>query len=294
MEPMSRMSVGYLQVLLSAAAFAFSSAVAKWAYALGFSPYSFSLGTSAVAVALLAGLTRGARWRPPAGVHPLTLLLYGLAGTGSGVLFNVALAHLDVSLATLLVFTYPAAVAAGDWAAFGRRPTPLQAAAIALTLAGAALTAGPVRGAVQAAGLFAALGTVVAHAAYLLLGERLLAGWEPKAAMAFTRLVNVAVVLAVSPAAAVSLARLDARRWGFLLFGTATAVLAPFLLLLEGLARVGATRAAVVSAAELPISLLLGVLLLGDRLTPLQGAGAALIAGAVVLIQWPTGREPKA
>lgn len=285
MHGMNKVQVGYLQILLSAATFAFSSVVAKWAYNLGFTPYSFSLGTSLIAVAVLAPLLRGRRWRPPAGAGTATLLAYGLTGAGSGLLFNLTLAYLDVSLATLLIFTYPAAVALGAWLAFGQRPTPTQAAAIALTVLGAGLTAGPVRGGVQAIGIALALATLVMHSAYMLLGERLLAEWDPRAATAYTRLMNAALALALAPAAAAGLAGLDAPGWAFLVFGALTAALLPFLFLLEGIAKVGASRAAIVSAAELPAALLLGWLLMGDRLTGLQGLGAVLIVGAVLLIQ---------
>ncbi len=284
---MSRTQIGLFQVILSATTFAFSSVIAKWAFARGLTPFSFSLGTSLITAMVMAGWLRGGRWRPPAGVRPLALLLHGLTGGASGLLFVLALAYLDVSLATLLVFTYPVVVAAGAWLVFGQRLTTRQIIAVVLTLAGTFLTAGPVQGGAPVLGVLLALSTTVTHAIYILLGEHVLTQWDPKAATVFTRLVNGLLAVALVPAAAPALLHLTGFDWVFLVFATVAGVIAPFLFLLEGLARVGASRAAIVSTAELPIALLLGWLFMGDRLTPGQGGGAVLITLAVVLIQWP-------
>ncbi len=290
---MSNIQVGYLFVFLSAASFSFSSVVAKWAFARGFTPFSFSLGASIIAVLCLGlGLRRG-RWRPPAGVGALAVTLFCLTGALSGLLFNLSLSYLDISLTTLLVFTFPAVVTLGAWVWFGQRPGPVQAAAIALTLAGAALTAGPVRGDIHLLGVLAALGTTVTHALYMLLGERLVTRWDPTAATAFVRAANALIIAAVAPGAVVALVHTDLAGWGFLLLGAAVAAVAPFLFLLWGILKVGASRAAIVSAAELPLALLLGRLFMDDTLTAAQGVGAVLIMAAVVLITWPR-REAEA
>jgi drug/metabolite transporter (DMT)-like permease len=50
---------------------------------------------------------------------------------------------------------------------------------------------------------------------------------------------------------------------------------------LAGMALVGPSRASVLSSLEVLVTLVLAFLLLGERLTPPQWAGAALILGAV-------------
>jgi drug/metabolite transporter (DMT)-like permease len=76
---------------------------------------------------------------------------------------------------------------------------------------------------------------------------------------------------------------------------------------LAGLARVGPTRASVVSSLEVVVTLVLAFVLLGERLGPLQWLGAVLILGAVALQNlgalrrvarvappawWPAGARP--
>jgi len=294
---MSDDAIGYLLVFLSAASFSFSSVIAKWAYGLGFTPYSYALGASLWAVLILALVARRRPWLPPRGAGR-SVLAYCLSGALSGLLFNVTLFYLDISLTTLLVFTFPALVALGAWLWLGQRPSALQAVAVTLTLAGAVLTAGPVRGDVHLLGVGLAVVTAVTHSAYMLVGEGLSRTWDATAATAFARGANALLSAAVAPGAVVALAHTGAAGWGYLLFAGVVAAACPFLFLMHGMARVGASRAAVVSAAELPLALLFGRLVMSDSLTWLQGTGAALITLAVLLIAWPAkgtpagGREP--
>jgi drug/metabolite transporter (DMT)-like permease len=291
---MNKYTSGYILMLVSATTFAFSSVVAKWAYARGFTPLSFTLSTSVLTVLLFLPLLRRAAWRRPAGAPWWALVLHPLTGAGSGIFFNASLAYLDVSLATLLVFLYPAAVVLGAWLFFRQRPTALQTVAMTLTVAGAVLTAGPVGGEAQWLGIGLALATMLSHTTYMLLGERIMAGADPKATLVLTRLATGLLVVAVQPRVVLDLGTLGPSNWGFLLFGTLVAVVLPFWSLLEGIGRLGASRAAIISTAELPAALLMGWFLMGDRLTWLQGLGALLITAALLLMHRPEGREPGA
>jgi drug/metabolite transporter (DMT)-like permease len=58
---------------------------------------------------------------------------------------------------------------------------------------------------------------------------------------------------------------------------------AAVILYLRAVSRIGAAQASLLSTLEPIFTIALAALLLGDRLTPLQLAGAALVLGAVVL-----------
>jgi drug/metabolite transporter (DMT)-like permease len=60
---------------------------------------------------------------------------------------------------------------------------------------------------------------------------------------------------------------------------------------LAGMAIVGPTRASVLSSLEVIVTLVLAAVLLGERLAPLQWAGAALILGAVAFQNAPVLRR---
>lgn len=282
-------TIGYLLVLLSAAAFASSSALAKWAYTQGFTPWTFALAVSLASLPVLAPFALRVRSRAggPGGEPPRwAVVVHAALGGLSALFFTVALAWLDVSLATLLVFSYPALVALGARVVFGERMDPGQQAAVVLTALGTLLCTGPVEGRVAPVGVALALATAVCHAAYMLLGERLLADWDPLQATFATEVALLLGTLVLRPATVPELLTLTPLQWGIALITAVWAGAVPYLALLEGIRRVGASRAAIVSAAELPIALLLGWGLMGDRLTSLQGLGALLVGAATVLVQW--------
>jgi drug/metabolite transporter (DMT)-like permease len=59
---------------------------------------------------------------------------------------------------------------------------------------------------------------------------------------------------------------------------------------LAGLPRVGAARASLLSTWEPVVTVILAVILFGDRFSLLQGMGGLLILGAVVMQAGPVGR----
>ena len=64
----------------------------------------------------------------------------------------------------------------------------------------------------------------------------------------------------------------------------------PFLAITEGIRRVGASRSALISTVGPVATLVLAALLLGERLTPTQLGGAALVFVAILSLE---GRLPR-
>jgi len=63
---------------------------------------------------------------------------------------------------------------------------------------------------------------------------------------------------------------------------------------LAGMAIVGPNRASVLASLEVVVTLVLAITLLGERLTPPQWGGAALILGAVAFQNLPALRRARA
>lgn len=282
---MTNHSLGRLQVLASSASFAFSSVAMHWAYAQGFNPYNLHLGISGIAAIVLLLSPRARGWTRR--LQDPAVWLYGLAGAGSGLLFGLALVYLQPGLATLLFYTYPVAVTLGAWAMFGRRPAARNWQALALTVSGAALTAGPLGGGVSRTGVLIVLASMLGFALYVLLGERVLEQWNATGATAAMRVMQAGLVLAVAPVAATRIPTGPPLVWIPVLLLLTVTVLAGFLLLTEGIGRVKAAMAALLTAAELPFTMALSWLLLGERFTAWQAVGAALIIAGII---WAEGR----
>lgn len=75
--------------------------------------------------------------------------------------------------------------------------------------------------------------------------------------------------------------------WAGLFAVVSTAV--SIVLLWESMARIGPSRTAIIGALELLFSILLSVLILGERITLLRPAGGGLILVGVLLVQLPDG-----
>ncbi|HWI53985.1 MAG TPA: DMT family transporter [Symbiobacteriaceae bacterium] len=284
---MSKTYLGYLLTILSALAFASMSLFIKFGYGAGMSAWSFSVIQSSMALAVL-----GIMWlREPRRRGPLPLpwvLLFLLCGATSGISFNVALVHLSISLATILLFTYPAFTAVGAWLLLGQRPTLAHGVALLLTLGGATLTANLADindGTTSLLGVGLALLAAVAHGLYIVVGEKIAGGLTATAANTLTRIAILSGSILLYPRVFAELPGVSARGWLICAVAAAVAGVAPFQFLNRGIALIGANRAAIASVAELPFALALGMLFQGDIIRPAQWVGALLIVAAVLVSQ---------
>ncbi len=287
---MNKTYLGYLFMLLSAGAFASMSLFTKMAYDLGISVPALMLIQS-----VLAQLMLGYMWRRepgPADPAPRPswwgLLLFASCGAGAVVAFNYALDYLSMSLGTILLFTYPAFVTLFAWGLLRQRPAGLHLVALVLTLAGAVLTTdvqGALSGRISLLGVGLALLAATAHGLYMVLGERVAASLSAVAATTLTRGMVLVAALALSPGVWAELPTISPAGWLVALLSTVVGGVAPFLFLNKGIAMIGANRAAIVSVAELPFAMALGLLFQGDRILLQQWLGAALIGAALIVSQ---------
>ncbi|HLN61094.1 MAG TPA: DMT family transporter [Symbiobacteriaceae bacterium] len=285
---MNKTYLGYLLTMLSALAFASMSLFIKLGYGIGMNAWNFSLINSSFSLILMGVLLVREPKVKRSRVSPLTLILFVLTGAAAAIAFNVALAYLSISLATILLFTYPAFTALGAWAVLGQLPWRSHLIALAMTLAGAVLTANisDLRsGAVSLLGVALALGAAVSHGFYIVLGEKIAGGLSAIGATALTRVAILSGTILLYPRVFAELPGVPWQGWLICLASALVAGVAPFLFLNRGIALIGANRAAIASVAELPFALALGMLFQGDVVRLWQGLGALLIVVAVVVSQ---------
>lgn len=291
---MNKTHLGYLLTILSALAFASMSLFIKMGYDAGMSAWSFSVIQSSFALILLTVLLlRDRRTSTTKGAGP-AVALFLICGATSAISFNVALVHLSMSLATILLFTYPVFTALGAWAMLGQRPSRYQGAALLLTLTGAALTANLTEirsGDISLLGLGLALLAAVAHGLYMVTGERIAGRLTATAATTLTRIAILSGSILLNPRVFAEIPQVSATGWLISLVAAVVSGVVPFLFLNQGIGLIGANRAAIVSVAELPFALGLGLLFQGDIIHPGQFLGAALIIAAVIVSQRETKEE---
>ena len=252
---------------------------------------------------LLATLALGALlWRREGFPRwsPRDWLILGSLGLTGVFLYNVfflyGLQHVEAGRGALVVAFIPAIIALADWLVFRLPMPPAKALGVALAMGGCLLVV--TRG--QPSRLFAGevgfgewllLGTALSWTAYTLINRRITARFSPLA-MTFGGCLVGWLLLTACALADRSLFDFSAATWRapagivFLgLFGTAAA----FTWYSEAIGRIGSTKAAAFINLVPVFAVLLGALLLDERLgAGVLAGGATVIAG--VLITHSAGR----
>lgn len=285
---------GTLMVAGGAMLLAVKGIITKFIYARGMDYEALVVVRAVIAVPLFwawalhhgaASAIARAPWRAIAAAAFAGALCYSLGS----LLDFYALTLIDASLERSLLFTYPAMVVVAA-AIIGRKlPTARVTAALLMTWAGVALAVGVLERSVLAANVTGAacvLLCAATFAAYFLMSERYTreVGSLPFTVFAMTGAAVALVAWYVPRHAALPVVP-DARSWWLIALLVLLSTLAPILLLAEGVRRIGAERAAIVSTVGPPFTIAVAWLVLDERLTPLQIAGTALIIAGVLLVE---------
>lgn len=283
---MSARATGWILIAVSAAAFGTLGVLIEFAYQAGVDKYTALALRFSMAVAVLAVV---AAIRRPPRASARTLAALFLVGGGGYVAHSfcyfTALQRASPGLVGLVFYLYPALVALGGHFIFRDRMGWARWAAVALAIAGTALTLPPPG---QTGGIELAVACAWIYAAYILGCSRLTRGVDP--------VVSATVIIAGAAVAYVAIAFAKgaplpptSRGWtlvaGMALVSTALAISCFF----SAMGRIGATPAAVGSTLEPLVTVGLSFLFLDERLTVLQLAGGAMIVAAVV---WLATRPP--
>jgi len=290
---------GAFLCLLSAAAFGTLGIFGTLASDAGASVAStlfVRFGLAAVVFALVLRLTGGlgALRRLPRRVV-LTGLGLGAAGYSlqSGLYF-AAIERLDVSMVALLLYTYPAFVTIAALALGRAQPSLRIGAALTVASAGLVLVllaAGT--GTFDLAGALLALGASLTYTTYILVSDRIVGEVDPFA-LALLVLTGATASFTVAGLVTGSLdLALSGEAWLWLILIALVSTVVAVSAFFAGLRRVGPSEAAILSTFEPPVTVALAFLVLGERLSPLQLAGGALVLAAVVVLQVPARRRAR-
>jgi drug/metabolite transporter (DMT)-like permease len=275
---------------VSACGFGLMAIFAKEAYAAGLGVTALLAARFVLASSLLWGLVavraRGRRGglRPPHRVVLASLALGAIGYAAQAGLFFSALRHIDASLTSLLLYTYPALVFCGAVALRREHVTPWKALALALASAGAALMLlGGGTGGLVAAGVGLALGAGATYAIYILFAEGAVARIDAflLAALITTGAAATFLVAGVVGGALV----FPAGGWVWIAAIAVFSTVLPVVTFMLGMQRVGAATASIISTVEPVVTVGLAVAIYGEALGPLQFLGGVLVLAAVVALQ---------
>lgn len=278
---MSRLQ-GYLAIVASAVTFATLAIFGRWAAADGVNTNSLLFLRFTTAAVVMGAICWFRRERLPAARSLWPLIGMGAIGyVGQATCYLTALQYASAGLVALLLYLYPVLVAGLSVVFLRERLSWPRVLALGLALAGVALTAGPVAG--EWRGVALGLGAAAIYSVYIIVGDRVLTSVSPwmSSAVIFASAGLMAGLLMLIGGVAFPA---TAAGWGTMAGIVVLATLAPVSLFLYGVARVGATNAALLSTLEPIVTTLLAAWAFGEHLGMLTLIGGALILFATVVV----------
>jgi len=282
---------------VSACGFGLMAIFAKEAYAAGLGVTALLAARFGLAASLLWTLValraRHAGGGPALGAAParptrrVVLAALGLGAIGYAAqagLFFSALRHIDASLTSLLLYTYPALVFCGAVALRREQVTPWKASVLLLASAGAALVLlGGGTGGLAATGVALALGAGATYAIYVLVAEAIVARLDAflLGALVATGAATTFVAVGLVGGALA----FPAGGWIWIAAIALFSTVLPVVTFMVGMERVGAATASIVSTVEPVVTAGLAVAIYSESLGPLQILGGVLVLAAVVALQ---------
>ena len=264
------------------------SIFAKLAYRAGAEPLPLLGLRFAVAAALLAGFHLVTRRSIAVDRRSLVRLL-ALGALGYGVestLFFMALEHASAAVVGLVFYSYPLWTTLGAIAAGLDRPRLAVFVALGLSSVGVLLIFSLPEGSLL--GPLLALASALAVTIYFLAAQLLLREVQPSAAAMWTS-VGAALATGGASLATGRTLPLDAV-WPAVALGTVTAI--AFLLMYEGIERIGSSRFAIAAMLEPVTTIVLAAVVLSESITLRVVVGGALVVSALPILASSKGDEP--
>lgn len=291
-------AVGFTLVLLSAFFFAVVGPIAKVLYEIGWTPGSvvlIRLAGSALLLLPFALVSLRGKWGTVRR-HWKTITLYGLVSmAGVQGFYFLAVEHLSVAVAILLeMMGAPIIIVFWLWARTGRRPHPITALGVVVSLVGV-ISVLNLRGAsLSWVGVAAALAAAACFAGYFLLSADGAIRLSPVALVGLGLGVGT-VAVAVAAATQLMPARFVAANVTFagaevswalpaalLVIGTVVA----YVLGIVGIRLVGPTVGSFTNLSEVLFAVLAAWIILGEALAPVQLVGGAIVIAGIMLVKW--------
>lgn len=286
---MSSRATGAALVAFSAVCFSFMPVFVKFAYAGGVNLVTLLAARFALAAivvwpaAFLTGQLLRVGIKDVGAYFLLSLVGYG----GASTCYFAALQRIPASLAAILFYAYPLFVVLWETLIYRQRPGAGKLAALVLAAVGLLLVLDKGSGEVSAAGLLLGIGSAVCYAAYFVLGRRILRQRSPLTVTGFVLLLAAAGFWLYGGISGQLVLDLPARTWAWIaalaVISTAVAILALF----AGLQKVDAGTAAITSALEPALAVILAAAIFTEPFTLGQAVGIMLVLGGVVVLQLP-------
>jgi drug/metabolite transporter (DMT)-like permease len=272
-----------LYILVSASAFGALAIFARVAYAAGVDVMTLLFLRFGLAALVFLAIAMVRRHALPRGRELAIVVAMGAIGyAGQSFCYFSALRYISPGLVALLLYSYPAIVTILAVVFLRERLRISKVVALALALAGLAITIGPV-GDLKVAGIALAIGAALIYSVYILVGTRVLARVTPMQVSTVVCAAAAAVFGAFVAAQGAAWPH-SVSGWAAVAAVALVSTVVPILCFFAGLARIGAVNAAMLSTLEPVVTIALAWIVFGEAMTTLGLVGGAMILAAVLML----------
>lgn len=220
----------------------------------------------------------------------------GIAFAVDLALFNTAIMRTSVGNATLLGVNAPIFVALGAWMFFAQRPTVAFWSGFALSFTGMVAIVGTdvIRHPVLGIGDAMAVGGAIAYAVYLLYLQRSRRDMDALSFSAISGVVASVTLLLICLAIGTPLHGFSIDSWAALIALALVTQVIGHMCVAYSLGRIPASVASVVLLGQAPITVVLAVPVLHERVTVAQLVGGVLVLTGIAVVNLRAMRRPRA
>jgi drug/metabolite transporter (DMT)-like permease len=286
---------GIVLMCLAACSFGASAILIKLAYLAGLQPSELLPLQNLVAVLCLWPIMLACGGLPRLELRQIRGLLWqGLLGNFAiSVCYFWSAQRIDVSLLSIILFTYPGFVLIYVEAVERRKITASEYVALILALVGAVLAVDPFRltaARIDRWGLLLAMGAAASYAFMNIHGQKLTRNLSSLVITTITCTVSTLALLAAFPSQHWLSSSFSPRQWLYIVGLGLLSTVIPMNLLYLGIRKIGALHASLVSIVELPCILVLAYFILHERMNFSQMLGGGMILLGLMLMQ-PAGSD---
>ncbi len=273
---------GYLLVMISAICYGLQPLFAHFAYSDGANPMGLLLTRFSLAALVLLLWLRFKNVSLPSPRRFLQSSLLGIGYAGAALGYYNASHTSSVSLAVILMFSFPAFVTLYTILILKEPTTSARIASMLLAITGVILATGiDLQGDIQ--GVLWALFAALSYGSAIIYGSH---SAEPENPMASACVILLAGMVTFSVASVFQETTMPQNTLGWIAaFGLAIfATIAPIVTFISGSPKIGASNAATLLTLEPVVAIVIAVSLLGEQLSSLTILGGVLVMTAAIIL----------
>lgn len=284
----------YLVLALGVFAIGWSALFVRWSAVPGWTSAFWRMAIAQLVFVPWAVAVRPAGAARPGRAAIRAAIVAGIFFAADLALFNSAVMMSSAANATLLGTNAPIFVALGGWLLHRERPTRRFWAGFALSFTGMLAIVGTdlVRHPQLGLGDAFAVGGAACYAGYLLYVRQSRQALDALTFSAISGVAATVTLLAICLAIGTPLGGFPASSWWALAGLALCTQVVGHLSVAYALGRLPVARTSIALLGQAPLTAVLAVPLLGERLSLLQGAGGALVLGGIYVVNRPRVGPP--